>query len=188
MDLSSRRVNKEIWPGCLFSKCGEFFLDCIILYCTVLYHTVLYYIILYCIILHRIIRYCMVPIGTVAYCSILYCNILQYTITYSTSVTVDCQTSVSQWIYDLGGLIKKFGRGVFFQNAGKIIQSPKSKMTVQKCVFSFITRNALILSLINVLNVNIKLDVVNNLIPNTCLYLERSLRYSIYCTQVLKIC
>ena len=27
MDLSSRRVNKEIWPGCLFSKSGEKILE-----------------------------------------------------------------------------------------------------------------------------------------------------------------
>ena len=50
-------------------------------------------------------------------------------------------------------------------------QPPKSKMSVQKYVFSFITRNAWIISPINVLKLNTKLGIADRLVPSTCLYL-----------------
>ena len=56
---------------------------------------------------------------------------------------------------------------------------PKSKMSLQKHVFSFITQNALILTPINVLKLNIKLVIADISVPGTCLYLLRFLRYSI---------
>ena len=47
-------------------------------------------------------------------------------------------------------------------------------------LFSFINRNALILSPINILKLNIKLGIADILVPSTCLYPLRFLRYSIY--------
>ena len=48
-----------------------------------------------------------------------------------------------------------------------------------KTCFSFITENALILTPINVLKLNIKLGILDISVPSTCLYLLRFLRYSI---------
>ena len=55
-------------------------------------------------------------------------------------------------------------------------QNPRCLPT--KMCFSFITRNKLILSPINVLKLNIKLVIVDILVPSTCLYVFQFLRYS----------
>ena len=55
----------------------------------------------------------------------------------------------------------------------------KSKMSAQKFAFSSITQNVLILSPIIELKLNIKLGVADILVPSSCLYLLRFLRYTI---------
>ena len=81
----------------------------------------------------------------------------------------------------------KFGtdtlQGLLFRKKARATQNskmapPKSKMSAQKCVFSFLTQNALILSPINILKFNIKLGIVDILVPSTCLHPLRFLRYS----------
>ena len=82
----------------------------------------------------------------------------------------------------------KFGtdtlQGLLFREQARATQNskmaaPKSKMSAQKCAFSFITQNALILSPIDILKLNINLGIVDILVPSTCLYPLRFLRYII---------